>query len=1414
MNLVDLDSPTGDRSGREAVPKASSSRPLRPGEQQLRDMTRHVPAGIFLTDTAGKVVFANEAFTALVGIDPAKGFGAVWRDSLYPEDRDAAAAAWQTAVAAGVGFERELRFRRSDGSKCWVLCNAVPQRRPNGAIDGYMGTVTDITIRRRHEELVAGQNRTLQLLLSGAPLGAVLGELARTVEREHEHEVVAGILLLSVDQRRLLHGAAPSLPASYNAAVDGLEIGTTIGTCAAAAARNDTVITCDIDTDPGWSKLKQLPLPLGLVAAWSMPIRGSKGEVLGTFGTYFRTKREPTEHERATVAMLAQTAAVVIERQRVQDAARESERRYRSLLDSIDDGFCVIEMIFDPEGRPSDYRFVEMNPAFEQHTGLVNAVGRTIREFVPQHEQHWFDVYGQVALTGEPMRTEYEAKGLSRWFSAYAFRDGGSGSRRVAVKFSDVTKPKQASIRAEFLVSLSQRLAHVTEESEITRLTVEALGRHLNVQRCYFAEALERENYVALSHNWCREGVRNLAGRFSLHDFGGMEWWRKYSAGDFSVMDVRTDPLTRDKAASYEALEIRSYAVQPFRQAGEVTAVLAVTDNVPRSWSANDLGLIEDVVSRIWPVVQRARSDRALHERVTLAALRVDVAAALVSDQTVPEVLQQCTEALARHLPGTSACIWAGAESGVGLERKAAAGAHSELRAFPDRITLGDGLIGRIAQGTEPRVISSHDTPASSREPGSVSSGDFAGYPLVESGQSFGVLAIMSDGRFSPAIVDEVATITSGISQWVQRQRALEAIQVQKRLLEALTESVLDGILIVSPEGKMVHHNERFLEIWNFPPEIMEARSDERALAWAAGETADPAGFISRVGAVYQGSAKTVREELAMKDGRVYERFGSPIWNGDARLGWVWTFRDITRRKQVEDALRKSEALYRVMLSRLPVACYTLDAEGRLTFYNQAAEQLWGRAPANGQEHACDSMAMETGEGKALSLEGCAALTALREQRSVRDVEALVVRPDGKKRRVIPHCDPLFDVNGNCTGVINVVVDVTEQRDAERIVRESEAFLFSVVDASADCIKVLDLDGRVEWMSENGQAVMEVCDFSSIRNTSWVEFWKEPDTRQAALNALEAARQGRVGRMRGFCLTCAGNPRWWDVVVSPILGPDRTPIQILSVSRDITSVHEVEKALQDSRAALERHAQTLELKVAERTTKLQDTISELESFSYSISHDLRAPLRAIRSFALILESDCGDRVGDDGKEYIRRIATAAERMDRLIQDVLVYSRLARTEMPTERIELGSFIAGIVESYPQFDAANAKIEIAVPLAAVRANPAALTQCVSNLLDNAIKFVVPGVQPHVRIWTETSPGGPVQLFIQDNAVGISESLIKKIFGTFYQIDPSRGGTGIGLAVVRKAAERMGGSVSVVSEPGKGSTFQLELKPARRT
>jgi PAS domain S-box-containing protein len=148
----------------------------------------------------------------------------------------------------------------------------------------------------------------------------------------------------------------------------------------------------------------------------------------------------------------------------------------------------------------------------------------------------------------------------------------------------------------------------------------------------------------------------------------------------------------------------------------------------------------------------------------------------------------------------------------------------------------------------------------------------------------------------------EIALVHRDITE---KKRAEDRLEQQKTLLERLTESVLDGILIVSPDRKLLHFNQRFLDIWNFPPEVLELGSDDSALAWAAQQTVDPASFLARVNHIYSHSDTTFREEMPMKDGRVYERFGAPVNHGDTRLGWVWTFRDITERKRLEEALAR-----------------------------------------------------------------------------------------------------------------------------------------------------------------------------------------------------------------------------------------------------------------------------------------------------------------------------------------------------------------------------------------------------------------------------------------------------------------------------------------------------------------------------
>jgi len=167
----------------------------------------------------------------------------------------------------------------------------------------------------------------------------------------------------------------------------------------------------------------------------------------------------PVLNEDGELIEFVGTALDVTERKRAETELRESEQNYRMLFESIDEGFCTIEVLFDQNEKPVDYRFLQISPSFERQTGIKNAAGRRMREIAPQHEEHWFEIYGRIALTGEPMRFENEAKQLGRWYDVYAFRVEDPKRRRVGILFNDITERKRAEV-------VGQRLAAIVDSSE------------------------------------------------------------------------------------------------------------------------------------------------------------------------------------------------------------------------------------------------------------------------------------------------------------------------------------------------------------------------------------------------------------------------------------------------------------------------------------------------------------------------------------------------------------------------------------------------------------------------------------------------------------------------------------------------------------------------------------------------------------------------------------------------------------------------------------------------------------------------------------------------------------------------------------------------------------------------------------
>jgi two-component system sensor histidine kinase/response regulator len=264
----------------------------------------------------------------------------------------------------------------------------------------------------------------------------------------------------------------------------------------------------------------------------------------------------------------------------------------------------------------------------------------------------------------------------------------------------------------------------------------------------------------------------------------------------------------------------------------------------------------------------------------------------------------------------------------------------------------------------------------------------------------------------------------------------------------------------------------------------------------------------------------------------------------------------------------------------------------------------------------------------------------------------------------------------------------------------------------------------------------------------------------------------------------------------------------VSVFVELARQTQIIKSQAEDLAAHNRNqAQQLEV-IQKLNAELREANAELETFSYSVSHDLRAPLRSLTGYVTVLLEDYGPRLDSDGHNHLQALERAAKRMDCLTRDLLAYGRVAREAVKLEVVKLQPVIEEVL-TLNGAQTSNAKIIIEPFLTEVRAHRFLLEQCLSNLLSNATKFVAPGTTPQIRIRTEQRED-LVRLWIEDNGIGIDPAYHRKIFSIFERVGDMHKyeGTGIGLAIVNRAVQKMGGVCGVESVPGQGSRFWVEL------
>jgi PAS domain S-box-containing protein len=707
----------------------------------------------------------------------------------------------------------------------------------------------------------------------------------------------------------------------------------------------------------------------------------------------------------------------------------------------------------------------------------------------------------------------------------------------------------------------------------------------------------------------------------------------------------------------------------------------------------------------------------------------------------------------------------------------------------------------------------------------------------------------------NPVQMDGVACLCLVATDLTEQKRN-EQMVAAGRLARSILEQAAEAIVVCDERGRIIQANaaahrlcgrspiwESFAE--RFPLHLNVAKGSAGLTEAGQATTTPPAFSLEAAlrGHVFRG----LEASLARADGpvaHVLVSAGPLVGAHHEILGCVVTLIDITERKLAEQVLRDSEKRFRALIENSSDGISLLDADGTILYISPTSTKISGyRIDAVVGRSRFEFIHPDDRDYvKMLFAE------LVREPGKIICTQHRVRHKDGSWWWAETVSTNLLDDPSIQAIVINYQ-DITERKRAEEALRLYTQRLGAVREIDRAILAAQSLDevaraalSRLCPLTPCRQALIVLFDLERSEARIIARF-VDGELRASEETAepiddygsVETLRQGSCYEVEDLAALDQVPPvlqRLLDegvrsFITVPLFNEEgligglslfaTAPAAFDPEHRDMARevANHLTIAIQQARLRekLQRHAVELEHRVAERTAELQEVNAELEAFAYTVSHDLRAPLRTMQGMAQALMEDYAGRLDPVAHNYAQFIVDAAQQMDTMIQDLLAYSRLSRTDMHLQMVSVSSIVEeALGQLKAELDQRQAQVVIEGPLHCVLGHPATLVQVVVNLLTNAVKFVAAGVAPQVRIRTE-SQGEWVRLWVEDNGIGIAPEHRKQIFKVFERLHSMETypGTGIGLAIVRRAVERMGGRVKVESEVGRGSRFAIELKGA---
>jgi PAS domain S-box-containing protein len=513
----------------------------------------------------------------------------------------------------------------------------------------------------------------------------------------------------------------------------------------------------------------------------------------------------------------------------------------------------------------------------------------------------------------------------------------------------------------------------------------------------------------------------------------------------------------------------------------------------------------------------------------------------------------------------------------------------------------------------------------------------------------------------------------------------------------------------------------------------------------------------------------------------------------------IGTLRGRVERRRAEDELQRTSDLLRAIIEAAPTAIIGLDLDGRVhTVWNPAAERMLGWSAQEAMGQFLPSVPVDKEE----EFERFRAL--IRSGRSLNGKDVRRRRRDGTSIDYSIYASPLHGPEGQIIGNVAVLLDITERKLAEEALRESESRYRRVIDAANEGVWVLGPDALTSSVSDR-MAEMLGYSRAEMIGRPVTDFMFEEDVPDH-LRQMEDRRQGLARTYERIFRRKDGARVWTQIVGIAIMDEQHRYQGAFGMITDITERKQAEETIR----ALN---QDLENRVVQRTLQLETANKELEAFSYSVSHDLRAPLRHVGAYLELLQERIADALDDESRRYVALVLDAARQMGVLIDDLLAFSRMGRQELARSSVDLNALVRTITVELERATRGRTIIWRITELPVVSADPTLMRAVLTNLISNAVKFTRPRAVAEIEIGSRAEETEAV-VFVRDNGVGFDMKYRDKLFGVFERLHHGADfeGTGIGLANVRRIIGRHGGRTWAEGEVGRGATFYFSLPRPR--